>query len=147
MLVEKRKKRVVEMMLCQATASSRPAEELEVVQWDGCSYRVPKLISESSAPMTKNQFYLRTVAAIRDGGGSYSTKAGALATRFAVGPATLTTAKASFAQLFDSQTREINLTDKDVFRMDDFQLYKLQGKPIDFGHKDKRLSRRDRVQG
>ena len=64
-----------------------------------------------------------------------------------VGPATLTTAKASFAQLFDSQTREINLMDKDVFRMDDFQLYKLQGKLIDFSYKDERLSRRDRVQG
>ena len=80
MFLEKRKKRVVEMMLCQATTSSRPAEELEVVQWDGCSYRVPKLILESLAPTAKNQFYLRMVAAIWDGGGLYSTKAGALAT-------------------------------------------------------------------
>ena len=77
---EKRKKRVVYTMICQVTTSSRPAEELEVVQWDGCSYRVPKLISESLAPMAKNQFYLRMVAVIWDGGGSYSTKMGALAT-------------------------------------------------------------------
>ena len=128
-------------MLHQVTASSRPAEELEVVLWDGCSYRVPKLIPESSAPMAKNQFYLRTVAAIRDGGGSYSAKMGALATWFAVGPATLTMAKASFAHLFDFQTQEINLTDQEVFCMDDFQLYKLQGKPIEFDPDVARLLR------
>ena len=80
MIGEKRKKRVVYMMLHQVTASSRPAEELEVVQWDGWSYRVPNLIPESLAPMAKNQFYLRMVAVIRDGGGSYLTKMGALAT-------------------------------------------------------------------
>ena len=113
-LVKKKKKRVV-MMSCQVTTSSRLAEELEVVQWDGCSYRVPKLIPESLAPMVRNQFYLRTVAAIRDGGGSYLTKMGALATQFAVGPATLTTAKALFAWLFNCQAREINLTDRDIF--------------------------------
>ena len=103
------------MMLHQVTTSSRLAEELEVIQWDGCSYRVPKLIPESLAPMAKNQFYLRTVAAIQDSGGSYLTKMGTLVTQFAVGPATLTTVKASFTQLFDCQAREINLTDRDVF--------------------------------
>ena len=132
------------MLHCGNTLS-RPAEELEVVQWDGCSYRVPKLIPESSAPTMKNQFYLRTVAAIQDGGSSYSTKMGALAMQFVVGPATLTTAKASFACLFDCQMREINLMDMEVFCMDDFQLYKLQGKPIDFD--DERLSRCDRAWG
>ena len=66
---------------------------------------------------------------------------GALATWFAVGPATLTMAKASFAQLFDCQTWEINLMDQEVFCMDDFQLYKLQGKPIEFDPDNARLSR------
>ena len=101
---KKKKKRVDYRMLHQVTASSRLAEELEVVQWDRCLYRVPKLIPESSAPTTKNQFYLKTVAAIQDGRGSYLTKMGALATQFAVGPVTLTMAKASFAWLFDCQT-------------------------------------------
>ena len=134
-------------MLCQVTTSSRPAEELEVVQWDGCLYRVPKLILESSDPTTKNQFYLRTVAAIQDDGGSYSTKMGALAIWFAVGPATLTTAKASFLHLFDCQMQEINLMDQEVFCMDDFQLYKLQGKPVAFDLDDARLLRQDKAQG
>ena len=66
---------------------------------------------------------------------------GALATWFAVGPVTLTMAKASFTWLFDCQTQEINLTDEEVFQMDDFQLYKLQGKPIAFDPDDARLSR------
>ena len=57
------------------------------------------------------------------------------------------TVKASFAWLFDCQAREINLMDRDIFWMDDFQLYKLQGKPIDFDPKDERLLRRDKTQG
>ena len=82
---------------------ARTTGEVELVEWDHSSFRVPKIISDSSPAAKKNQFYLKTVAAICDGGGSYATKAGALATCFAVGPLTLNTVKAAFATLYDPQ--------------------------------------------
>ena len=58
----------------------------------------------------KNLFYLRTVAAICNGRGSYATKAGVLATHFAVRPLTFNMVKASFINLYDPQKRKIDLT-------------------------------------
>ena len=94
----------------------------ELVEWDRSSFRVPKPIHELANTSQKNQFYLHTVAAIWDGGGTYATKAGVLATWFAVRPATYNTIKASFTKLYDLQSRVINMTHH-CFQLDDPQMH------------------------
>ena len=78
------------------TGVMRGADKMEKVEWDCTTYHIPKLIPETSSPTQKNQFYIQTIAAIRDGGGHPSMKMGALASRFAGGPLTLNTVKESF---------------------------------------------------
>ena len=51
-------------------------------------------------------------------------KMGALATHFAIGPATLVTTKAAFNKLYDHQMEEIKLVESKVLKLEDFHLYR-----------------------
>ena len=117
------------MMSC--TGVMRRADEMEKVEWDCTTYCIPKLIPETSSPMQKNQFYIQTIATIRDGGGHPSTKMGALASCFAVGPSTLNTVKESFQSLYDYQSQEIMVTGS-CFELINAQLHGDNGQMISF---------------
>ena len=68
---------------------------------------------------------------------------GAHATHFTIGPATLATIKVAFNKLYNHQTEKINLVESKVFEMEDFYLYRHQGKSILFDPWDQKLSRCD----